>query len=137
MNFNWQVWDTKAFSLYSRSTDRIDPQGAELAVSAVCRFLARMNVITDNVYGGYESTVLLEEELLTVKSQASGLFVPLVRSFTSVEKGQPLANIIDPLSGEIISQAVSPDVGIIFFAKDDSLVMENEILFKIVGKLHK
>ena len=54
-----------------------------------------------------------------------------------MEKGQPLANIIDPLSGEIISQAVSPDVGIIFFAKDDSLVMENEILFKIVGKLHK
>ena len=94
-------------------------------------------MITDNVYGGYESTVLLEEELLTVKSQASGLFVPLVSSFTSVEKGQPLANIIDPLSGEIISQAVSPDVGIIFFAKDDSLVMENEILFKIVGKLHK
>lgn len=137
LNFNWQVWDTKAFSLYSRSTDRIDPQGAELAVSAVCRFLARMNVITDNVYGGYESTVLLEEELLTVKSQASGLFVPLVSSFTSVEKGQPLANIIDPLSGEIISQAVSPDMGIIFFAKDDSLVMENEILFKIVGKLHK
>ena len=56
LNFNWQVWDTKAFSLYSRSTEKIDKKGADMAIAAVCRFLSRMNVLNYNVYGGYESS---------------------------------------------------------------------------------
>lgn len=137
LNFNWQVWDTKAFSLFSRSTDKIDKKGAQMAVSAVCRFLSRMNVLNYNVYGGYESTVVLEEELLSVRSSASGLYIPSVRSFDMIEKGQMLAEIIDPLSGEAVARELAKEDGIIFFAKDSPLVMENETLFKIVAKLHK
>ena len=70
LNFNWQVWDTKAFSLYSRSTEKIDKKGADMAIAAVCRFLSRMNVLNYNVYGGYESTVLIEEELVSLRSTA-------------------------------------------------------------------
>lgn len=40
LNFNWRVWDTKAFSLYSRSTEKIDKKGADMAIAAVCRFLS-------------------------------------------------------------------------------------------------
>ena len=103
MDDNWQVWDTKAFSLYSRSTEKIDKKGADMAIAAVCRFLSRMNVLNYNVYGGYESTVLLEEELVSLRSTASGLYIPHVKSFDSVERGQILADIIDPLTGVTVS----------------------------------
>ena len=137
LNFNWQVWDTKAFSLYSRSTEKIDKKGADMAIAAVCRFLSRMNVLNYNVYGGYESTVLIEEELVSLRSTASGLYIPHVKSFDSVERGQVLADIIDPLTGVTVAQTEAPEDGIVFFAKDSPLVMENETLFKIVNKLHK
>ena len=55
----------------------------------------------------------------------------------SVERGQILADIIDPLTGVTVAQTEAPEDGIVFFAKDSPLVMENETLFKIVNKLHK
>ena len=96
-----------------------------------------MNVLNYNVYGGYESTALLEEELVSLRSTASGLYIPHVKSFDSVERGQILADIIDPLTGVTVAQTEAPEDGIVFFAKDSPLVMENETLFKIVNKLHK
>lgn len=30
LNYNWQVWDTQAFSLYTSTTSRIDQNGAEI-----------------------------------------------------------------------------------------------------------
>ena len=127
---NWQVWDTKAFSLYSRSTEKIDKKGADMAIAAVCRFLSRMNVLNYNVYGGYESTVLLEEELVSLRSTASGLYIPHVKSFDSVERGQILADIIDPLTGVTVAQTEAPEDGIVFFAKDSPLVMETKLSLK-------
>lgn len=69
--------------------------------------------------------------------QPPGLYIPHVKSFDSVERGQILADIIDPLTGVTVAQTEAPEDGIVFFAKDSPLVMENETLFKIVNKLHK
>ncbi len=137
LNFNWQVWDTRAFSLYTRATDRIDLKGASMGIAAVLRFMARMNIIKFSVYGGYESTVLLEDELLTVRAAAAGIYLPQVKSFDLVEKGDVLARILDPLTGELVSEVVAESGGIVFFAKQDPLVMEHEPLFKIVVQLYK
>ena len=136
LNFNWQVWDTKAFSIYSRTTASLDLESARKSVSAILRFLARMGFINYNVYGGYESTVLYEEELLTVRSKASGLYVRIAEPFGEVEKGEQIAKILDPLSGETVSEVRAPESGIVFFCKDSPLVMEHETLFKLISKLH-
>ncbi len=39
LNYNWQIWDTQAFSLYTKETDCIDRTTARMAVEAVLRFL--------------------------------------------------------------------------------------------------
>ena len=136
LNFNWQVWDTKAFSLITKTSDNIDPTSAELAEAAVCSFLCLLNIFSYNIYGGYETTILYEEELVSVKSYASGLYVSRVGPFESVKKGDILGEIIDPYKGEVIYEAKAPQDGIVFFAKEDPLAMENETLFRIIGKLH-
>lgn len=38
LNYNWQVWNTQAFSLYTTTTARIEPKGAGQAVLAVMNF---------------------------------------------------------------------------------------------------
>ena len=40
LNYNWQVWETQAFSLYTTTTARIDPNSAGQAVLAVMNFLS-------------------------------------------------------------------------------------------------
>lgn len=137
LNFNWQVWDTKAFSVYSKATDTIDVKGATIVESAVIRFMSRMKMLRCHVYGGYESTVIFEDELLTVRAPAAGIYLPCVKPFDEVEKGQLLGTIYDPLTSEIKAEVTSPDLGIVFFEKRDPLVMEHDSLFKIVKGLRK
>ena len=45
LNYNWQLWDTNAFSIYTKETDRIDDASAAQAVTAVLRFLSRLGVV--------------------------------------------------------------------------------------------
>ena len=40
-----------------------------------------------------------------------------MKSFDSVERGQVLADIIDPLTGVTVAQTEAPEDGIVFFAK--------------------
>ena len=45
LNYNWQLWDTNAFSIYTKETDRIDDASAAQAVTAELRFLSRLGVV--------------------------------------------------------------------------------------------
>lgn len=58
LNFNWQNCDTSAFSVYTNETEHIDEESANIAVSAVLRFLSRMGVIKYQSHGGYMATRL-------------------------------------------------------------------------------
>lgn len=35
LNYNWQIWETNAFSVYTKETDEIDEHSAQEAVAAV------------------------------------------------------------------------------------------------------
>lgn len=42
LNYNWQIWNTNAFSVYTSATVQIDERAARMAVASVLRFLTRM-----------------------------------------------------------------------------------------------
>lgn len=44
LNYNWQIWNTNAFSVYSSATAQIDERAARMAVASVLRFLTRMGI---------------------------------------------------------------------------------------------
>lgn len=46
LNYNWQIWETNAFSIYTKETDEIDERSAQQAVAAVLRYLSRVGVLS-------------------------------------------------------------------------------------------
>ncbi|MCD8338799.1 MAG: M14 family metallopeptidase [Burkholderiales bacterium] len=136
LNFNWQVWGTMAYSIYSNSTDQINQAGAEAAVSAILRFLARMRIIDYNVYGGNEATIFPEDELQTQRSSLAWIFVPYAKCFDEIRKGEVIAKIVDPITGED-SPVVADVNGIVFFRRNEPLVMAHQELFMVVPELHR
>lgn len=54
-----------------------------------------------------------------------------------VEKGDLLAQVIHPYEGGVISEVRAPAEGILFFAHESPLVMENTVVFKVIKRLHK
>lgn len=45
-NYNWQIWDMKAFSIYTATTIQIDRESAAQAIRAILNFLAKQGMLT-------------------------------------------------------------------------------------------
>lgn len=137
LNYNWQQWNTNAFSVYTNETDEIDETSARQAVSSVLRFLTRMGVLRYNSHGGYIASVINENDLTSVRNEVAGIYRRKKMPGDEIHRGDILAEIIDPYEGEVISQIVAPTEGIIFFSHKSPLVNENEIVYKIIRRLHE
>ncbi len=132
LNYNWQVWNTEAFSLYTTATEQIDPNGAGQAVLSVMNFLSAQNIIRYQVPVLAESKVVTDTELVSVRTSESGVFEPLVKAGEEVKTGQPLVNIIHPYESELIETLYAPVDGKIFFIHNAPLTYANTAVIKIV-----
>lgn len=138
MNYHWQENGTSAFSLYVSNYDYLNEDVANQAVSATLRFLTRMGIIKYACHNGYISSVLAEEDLVTVKPNVSGFFRRVCQMTINkeVRRGDILAEILDPYEGNIIDRIVAPVDGILFFAQTSPIVFEHSVAFRIIKKLH-
>lgn len=137
LNYNWQLWETSAFSVYTSETDIVDEESARMAVSAVLRFLTRMGILRYNSHSGYIASIINEDELTTVKTKTAGIYRRIVHPGQEVCKGQIMAEILDPYEGEVVDRVESPTDGIVFFAHKKPLVTESEVVYKIIRRLHE
>lgn len=137
LNYNWQIWETNAFSLYTTETDAIDEVSARQAVAAVMRFLTRMGILKYQSHNGYIATVIEEEELVSVRTNGGGIYRRLCRPGDEVQIGTPLAEIVHPYEGHVVSTILSPAAGIVFFTHKKPLVTEHEVICKIIRRLHE
>lgn len=137
LNYNWQKNGTSAFSVYTGATERIDEERARQGVSAVLRFLTRMGIIRYNCHSGYISTIVEEDELLTIRSDMPGFFRKKVSTDTEVVRGQLLAEIVDSFRGDVISRLVAPTDGIIFYQQIKPMVFQNSVAFRMIKKIHE
>ena len=132
LNYNWQIWNARAYSILTKSTDHIDKAAAEEIVDSILNFLNNEGVIRYNAHKGYISSVVEEKELVHVKSGHAGFFDPLVDSGQKVRKGQLLARILDPGEGGVLDELCSPVDGTVFYVQSNSLSYAHAALVKLL-----
>ncbi|MGN1423424.1 MAG: M14 family metallopeptidase [Oscillospiraceae bacterium] len=133
LNYNWQIWSTKAFSLYTNSTDNIDETSAKAAVDAVIRFMVRKGIVNTRVSNGCLTEIISENRLIQVHSPAAGICRSFVKTGDELRNGELLCEITDPLDGRVISRIYAPADGTVFFRYNRPLVFEKSVLYKIIG----
>lgn len=134
LNYNWQVWNTQAFSLYTSTTSRIDPISAGQAVLAVMNFMSRQGIIKYNVPGSFNSKIVRDEDMVFIKTAKSGIFEPMIKAGEEVAAGQPLANILNPYEGNIIETLYAPFHALAFFVHNEPLTYANTAVIKLMEK---
>ncbi len=133
LNYNWQIWNTKAYSLYAGTTDVIDSNMAQVAINAVSRFLvANQMVISTEVLQDSNSVVVMGKQLLNIQAPHAGIFIVSKDAGSSVKKGDLLAKIMNPYDGGVVCEIKSPADGIIFFARNKAITFQNTLLFRII-----
>ena len=132
LNYNWQIWDTQAFSLYAGTTDTIDPVTAQQAIDGVLRFLSSMGIVNGLDMGpGMEPQILDEDLCQVVQASHAGILVDVVNAGHTVAKGQVIARIMHPYDGSLVAEVLSPCSGMVFFSRNKSITYQNTVLFRI------
>lgn len=132
LNYNWQIWGTKAFSVYTGHTDKLEIGSTEIALRSLLRFLASIGALAITTPPGYLSQVITDANLVALKAKSSGLLRKLKSAQESVSKGDLLAEIVDPYDASIKDTIVAPVNGVVFFTQEKPLLRQGGRAFEIV-----
>ena len=133
LNYNWQVFDTNAFSLYARATDTIDVDAARSAVAAILRFMRHKGILRQDLElpAGHTTVRVAAEELQRIITKSAGFVHLLCQAGAFVEKGDILARIFDPCTAECLEEVKAGCTGQIFFVRRGQAIAQHELIFSI------
>lgn len=132
LNYNWQIWETETFSLYTPATDHIDAPAAQQAVESVLRFLEHKGCCHSETTPGDTSKIFAEEILQNVVPSTGGLLLHRTALGDTVSHGQPLADVLDPCSGAVRQTLCAPADGTVFFVHDACLINGFDVAFRLL-----
>ena len=132
LHYNWRLWDTEAYTLYTKETELVNEELAEDAVRAVLRFADARGIVRWPSQLGYLATEVSERALVGVPAPTGGVFCPKAQIGCTVTAGQELAAIVDPLRGSIKATLEAPCGGVVLYAARTPLVNEGTLAFQLV-----
>lgn len=132
LNYNWQIWERQAFSMYTTTTTRLDQKSAKEAVRGILTFFHKQGIAEYHGHDGYQSQVVKDVDMVSVRTSGAGLFEAVVSVGEEVEQGQILAYLVDACEGEGIETLRAPVDGIVFFMHGEALTYADTAVFKLV-----
>lgn len=114
--------------------DTVEDKTVTDCVNTIFRFMNRTGLVDYADYSSpdYNSRLLDEEELIPVRTPVSGILYKIKHACDAVKKGEVMASVIDPYYGQVLMEIQAPSSGIVFFAHNKPLVLQNTIVYKIV-----
>lgn len=132
LNYNWQLWNVKAYSLYAGQTNYVEDGTSRQTLTGILRFLARIGVIDyEERVAGYNPVVFDEKELVNVTAAHAGIFHVLKKAGEEVVEGETMARILDPYDCTVLDDVKSPVNGTIFFSHNKPLALQHAIMYRI------
>lgn len=132
LNYNWQIWETQAFSLYTTATDRINQASAKRGVRSVMNFLSAQGIVRYHGHEGYHSQVVDDGDMVPVRAVTAGLFEPVVEVEQEIKEGMLLARILNPVDGELLAHVYAPSDGVVFFIDSGPMTYEHTAVIKLI-----
>lgn len=132
LNYNWQIWETNAFSIYTSSTEKIDKASADQGVNAVLSFLAKEGLIEYYNISERKPKVVESDKFLSVRANNAGFLESLVKAGEHVIKGQVMAYVTDPYTSDILQTVTASEDAVVAFEYDSPIAYKNTALFKLI-----
>ncbi len=134
LQYNWQLWGTKACSIVCPSDTQVQTESAEAVLEGMVNFLSANGIIEYDVLKGYDSTLITRERIEIVNTPQSGIFIPVKKPGTYVTKDEPIGKIVHALEGNISHRFTAPCDGLITCCYKNSLIFENAVAFRIARR---
>lgn len=132
LQYNWQLWGTKAYSVICPNENQIDMANANEPLEGVINFLSKNRIINYKVLSGYQSTIVKKPDIEVIKTPKSGIFIPTKKIGAYVAKDEMIGKIVHSLEGEVIHRIFASCNGLIACHYKNALIFENAVAFRVV-----
>ena len=72
------------------------------------------------------------DDVVYLNASKSGVFVPKVKHWEKLKKGECIGNIINPLEGSVLDEIISPIDGILFTIREYPIVSEGSLIGRLL-----
>lgn len=140
LNYNWQVWNTYACSVYASATSHINEPAANFVLERILQFMEGIgaialdpeNAASKGATPAFATQWAREEDLVNVRTCHAGFFRPVARVAQTVQTGDVLAEVLDTDNCAVRETLVSPVSGTVFFVHESELINGETIAFKVL-----
>ncbi|MBU5488212.1 succinylglutamate desuccinylase/aspartoacylase family protein [Clostridium sp. MSJ-8] len=80
-----------------------------------------------------EPVISSDGEVALINAQCSGVFIPCVKHWKDVKKGEHIGDIISPIEGKVIDEVISPCSGMLFTLREYPIVYEGSLIGRVLG----
>jgi uncharacterized protein len=133
LQYNWQLWGTKALSIVFGKNGAIDRNVSSEVQGALIRLMSKRGILNLPVFAGFQSNIIQPENITLLKASHAGIFDPLLSCGSTVEKGDILGRITDALSGKKLEKIIAPVDGVLTCQYSHPLIFQNSIAFRIAS----
>ena len=114
---------------------RITKVYGDQLVDGIFNLMKKMGVWTGRVSAVREPIISQNpEDVSYLNAKVSGIFLPSVKHWEELKKGEQIGLIVDPLSGTILDEVTAPVDGILFTIRDYPVVGEGSLMGRLLRK---
>lgn len=113
---------------------RIDQEISEQIFTGMVNLLEQTGVISRRSISQEEiktPRIVRSQQAVQVHSKTSGLFVSRCRLGQRVKENEPIGQMVDPVRGMVIEEAVSPGEGMLFTLRENPLAWSGAVLARV------
>ena len=112
---------------------RITKSYCEQLTDGIFNLMASLGIWSGEVPNVRSPLVVYDEDPISfLNAEKSGLFVAHTKHWTNVTEGQHIGDIIDPLSGEVLTTVTADCDGILFTIREYPIVDEGSLIGRIL-----
>lgn len=111
---------------------RITKSYGEQLVKGLFNLMSKLGIWTGPVEKPKVPIISKNEEVGFINAEASGVFVPSIKHGDKVKKGEVVGSIVEPLTGKILSEELSPCDGIVFTLREFPIVYEGSLIARVL-----
>ena len=112
---------------------RITKEYGNQLVDGIFALMKDMGIWAGETITPKEPIISEDGEVSFINAGASGVFVPAVEHWEDVKQGEHIGDILNPLTGEIAEQILSPTDGIVFTLREYPIVSEGSLIARILA----
>lgn len=96
--------------------------------------MSNVGAIDYPCHQGYHSAHINENKLVPTHTKHGGIFRRLASPGDALSRGEVAAEIVDPLTGDVVEEVRVESGGIVFFACKTPLVTEHTLAFTTIPR---